>query len=93
MSVGFRVGKIYLLVGHVEVAAYYHRFQTVEAFDVFKKAVFPVHAVWQACQTVLGIWRIDADKKKVGIFECHGTAFMVVDVDAYSVFYRQRFMA
>ena len=88
-AVGLRVFQVYLLVGHVEVAAEDDGFLTVEVHEVGTEVVVPRHAVVEALEAVLRVGRVAVDEEEPGHFKCDDAPFVVVVVDAHAVGDRQ----
>ena len=92
-AVGLGVLQVYFLMGHVHVAADDDRLFGIELLQVVLEIVFPMHAVVEAAEAVLGVGRIDVDEVEVGHLERDDAPFVVVLIDADAVGNRQRLMA
>lgn len=85
--VGLGVFKVYLLVGHIQVATKDDRFDGIKTHQVFAEVILPRHAVLQTTKTILRVRRITADKIEVLHLECYNATFVVVQVNANAVSY------
>ena len=84
-AIGLRVLQVYLLVGHVQVAAQDDGFLLIEAEEILTERIFPRHAIVEALQTVLRVGRIAAHQEEVLHLERHHPTLMIVVVDADAI--------
>lgn len=76
--VGLGIFKVYLLVGYVHIATDDDGLLVVELHEEVAEGVFPLHAVVEAAQAVLGVGGVDTDEEEVGHLECDDASFVVV---------------
>ena len=88
-----RVFEVDLLVGNVHVAADNHAFALGQAADIGPEGIFPLHAVIQPFEAVLGIGRIDIHQIEIRHLECQHSPFVVVFLNPDAAGYRKRRMA
>ena len=91
--VGVGVLQVDFLVGDVHVAADYHALALLKAAEVLPEGVFPLHAVGEAAQAVLGIGGIDVHQVETGHFEGDHAALGVVLRDADAVRHAEGLLA
>ena len=91
-AVGFGIGQIDFLVGHIEVARHQHRFVPLQGLDKSEESGIPGKTVGQAGQFRLGVGRVDADDITTRVFQGDHAAFVVMLREADAVQYRERRM-
>ena len=66
------------LVRYVHITAYNHRLFPIQILHIRPEGVFPRHPVIDPPQFVLRVGRVDADKVKIGEFQCYAAPFVVM---------------
>ena len=92
MTVGLRILDVYLLVGHVQIAAEDDGLLLIQAFQVIAKVSLPRHAVVQTLQTVLRIGGIATHQEEVFHLQRHHPTLVIVHLDADAVGHTLRLM-
>lgn len=92
-TVRLGVLQVYFLMGHVEVAAYYHGLAGVELQQVVAEVVFPGHAVVQSAQLVLRIGHVDGDQEEVVHLQRDDASFAVMMFHADAIADVERLVA
>ena len=92
LPVGLGILQVYLLVGHIQVAAQDDGLLGIQCHQVGTEVVLPLHAVVQSLQPVLRIGSVAGDQIEVVRLQRDDAAFVVVLVDADSVCNAQRLM-
>ena len=78
LAVRFWIFEVDLLMRHVEIAAVDDGLFRVQLHEIRAQRILPLHAVRQALQSVLRVWRIAADKIERGIFRRDEPSLVVV---------------
>ena len=77
-SVCLRVLDVNLLMSHVHIATHDYGLLRIEFLEIGLKIVLPSHAIVEAFQLVLTVWRVDGYEKEVGHLEGYYAPLMVV---------------
>ena len=87
------IPEVYLLMGHIHVAAHHHGLLPVKGEQVVQKSILPRHAVVQPAQPLLRIRRIDADQEKTLQLQRDHTPLTVMLLHAQAQPHVQRLVA
>ncbi len=87
-----RIGKIYLLMCHIEIATYHNRLLGIQTGEESAEISIPTHPVAEASQLALRIRHVYIDKIKTGELKSHDAPLMVVLVDTHRSAHTERLM-